>query len=283
MADLNRSQVAVGSLRLNVTDWGSLGKPPLILVHGLASSSHMFDLVAPLLTTHYHVIAYDQRGHGQSDKPDGGYDFESIAADLDGLANALGFANQSLTIAGHSWGASTALYYAATRPNRVRNAILIDGALRPVRAHFASLDSMAPPQRANWPLDAVKRMIRENWLGPAWRPELEPLVLSIYDLSNPADVRPHLKLANHMQIAAALWDFQPNAFYALARCPLLSINAVRSGLPDAQMRAYFAEAQRLSRDLECVWMLDSIHDVPWQRPQALANVMLDWLLSNGRN
>ncbi len=182
--------VTVGELKLNVREWGMDGKPPLLLVHGLASSSHMFDLLAPLLADDYHVISYDQRGHGLSDKPDSGYDFATIAADLERLVDALDLRDAPLTLVGHSWGASTALYYAATRSSQVRRAILLDGALRPVRDHFASLDAMAPPQRVHWPLEDVKRMIRENWLGPAWRPELEPLVLSIYDLSDPDDVRP---------------------------------------------------------------------------------------------
>src|SRR2546428_120887 len=54
----------------------------LVLVHGLGSSRHIWDLVAPELASKYRVLALDQRGHGESDEPDTGYDFPSIVADL---------------------------------------------------------------------------------------------------------------------------------------------------------------------------------------------------------
>jgi pimeloyl-ACP methyl ester carboxylesterase len=270
--------VNIGPLRLNVFDWGSVDKPPLFLLHGLASSSHMFDLIAPPLVADYHVIAYDQRGHGLSDKPHSGYDFENIAVDLDKLIAALGFGDMPFALAGHSWGASTVLYYAASRPAPVQKTILMDGGLRPVRDVFSTLADMAPPQYHNRTLAEVKRMIREDWLGAAWRPELEPLVLSIYDLSNPDDVQPHLELANHMQIAQALWDFSAADYYPHVQCPLLVINAVKAGeSPDPRLQAYAAEAQKRSRNCECVWMLNTIHDIPWQRPKELADIMRRFL------
>ncbi len=270
--------VTAGSLRLNVYEWGKAEKPLLVLLHGLASTSHMFDLIAPLLAPDYHIIACDQRGHGLSDKPDSGYDFETIASDLDNLLKSLGLGDHLFALAGHSWGASTALYYAATRPSRVRRAILLDGGLNPITDSFASLEDMAPPQRKNGSLADVKRMIRENWLGEAWRPELEPLVLSIYDITNPNHVQPHLKLANHMQIAEALWNFRPADFYPRIQCPLLVVIALRtSQTPDSRLLALAEAAKNQAPRTQFVWMPDTIHDIPWQRPQELAGIMSRFL------
>ncbi len=278
MPDIHNHFVSVGALRLNVFDWGTDGQPPLILLHGLASTSRMFDLLAPELIKEYHVVAYDQRGHGLSDKPDDGYDFESIASDLDRLLDALGFGAQPVALAGHSWGASTVLYYAATRLQRVRRSILIDGGLTRVTDSFARLEDMAPPQARNRTLDDLKTMIRQHWLGDAWRPELEPLVLSIYDLSDPLDVQPRLTLARHMQIAEALWNFRPLEYYARVVCPILNIAARRAGEPpNARLQAYAAEAQAQNPRLQFVEMLDTIHDIPWQRPRELAELMRRFL------
>lgn len=107
----------LGDLQIHVQEWGDPGSPLLVLLHGLASSSHMFDLIAPALGDYFHVVAPDQRGHGLSDKPDTGYDFETISRDLDQLLNAYGV--QQAILFGHSWGAYTTLDYAATRPDRV--------------------------------------------------------------------------------------------------------------------------------------------------------------------
>src|SRR5262245_54608551 len=64
--------VEVNGVRLNVLDWGGNG-PPLILIHGLGDSPHVFDDLASFLCDRYHVIAYARRGHGQSEAPAGPY------------------------------------------------------------------------------------------------------------------------------------------------------------------------------------------------------------------
>ncbi len=278
MAEAQNRLVKAGNVKLNVFEWGEASKPLLILLHGLASSSHMFDLIAPKLADDYYVIAYDQRGHGLSDKPAAGYDFETIATDLDHLLETMGLANIPFALVGHSWGAWTALYYAATRPQRVQKTILIDGGLRPVTDFFKSVDEMAPPQHQNWPISDVKRMIREDWLGAAYRPELEPLVLSIYDLTNPNDVQPHLKLAQHMQIAQALWDFKAVNYFAKVQTPVLAVLGIGFGeAPDPQLKAYVNEAKAGFKHFDAAWMPDTIHDIPWHRPYELVTIMEQFL------
>ncbi len=278
MPEAQNRLVQAGRLRLNVFEWGRADDPLLVLLHGLASSSHMFDLIAPQLAEDFHVITYDQRGHGLSDKPHTGYDFETISTDLDNLLETMGLANKPFALAGHSWGAATALYYTATRPQRVQKTILIDGGLRPVTDFFNSVDEMAPPQHHNWPIADVKRMIREDWLGAAYRPELEPLVLSIYDQSNPHDVQPHLKLAQHMQIAQALWDFKAADYFAEVQTPLLAVLGIGFGeSPDPRVKAYVNEAKASLKYFDVAWMPDTIHDIPWHRPHELATIMQRFL------
>ena len=278
MPEARNQFVQAGNMRLNVYEWGSDAKPPLILLHGLASSSHMFDLIAPELAADYHVIAFDQRGHGLSDKPDAGYDYETIASDLDHLLTALGLGDIPFVLAGHSWGASTAFYYTATRPQRVQKTILIDGGLRPVTDFFETVAAMAPPQYQNRTVAEVKRSIRENWLGATYRPELEPPALSIYDLSNPNDVQPYLKLANHMQIAPALWNFRAADYFAQVQSPVLAVLGIGIGETlDPHVQDYVAQAKAGLKDFEAVWMPDTIHDIPWHRPHELLTIMRTFL------
>src|SRR5438105_1003656 len=75
--------------------------PAIVLVHGLSSSRHIWDRVLPLLAPH-RVVAYDQRGHGESDKPDTGYGFDDMTADLEAVLDALAIDRPVLV--GHSWG-----------------------------------------------------------------------------------------------------------------------------------------------------------------------------------
>ena len=74
--------------------------------------------------------------------------------------------------------------------------------------------------------------------GEAYRPELEPLALSVYNVSKPDDVQPYLKLEQHMQIARALWEFNPSDYYARVQASVPTILAIEAGAtPHAQTQA----------------------------------------------
>ena len=272
----------IDDLQLHVQEWGDPRSPTLVLLHGLASTSHMFDLIAPALGDYFHVVAPDQRGHGLSDKPSSGYDFETIARDLDGLLDAYGV--EQGIVFGHSWGAYTTLYYAATRPERIVKAGLIDGGIRLFSELFPTWaeaeQQMSPPAYVNRTLADIEHMIQCDWLGAAYRPELLPLALSVFDISDPNNVHAHLSRANHMQIARAIWDIHPYQYYLQVECPLLSVNAIAPGddTPDAQLQANMAEAEELFSSAEVVWMPDTIHDIPWHRPDELLAIMGQFLL-----
>ena len=117
-------RISVGGLDIHYRDWGASGQP-IVLVHGLASTCHIWDLVAPLLKQRFAVVALDQRGHGESSKPDSGYDFATVAADLGRFTQALGIHKPLLV--GHSWGGNVAVDYAVTHPYGPRGLCLIDG------------------------------------------------------------------------------------------------------------------------------------------------------------
>ena len=274
--------IALSSINVQVAEWGREGKPPLILLHGLASTHHMFDLIAPALAQDWHVYTFDQRGHGLSDKPNTGYDFEQIASDIDELIDVLDI-EQPLRMLGHSWGGYTALYYAATRPEKIAKAVLLDGGTLRFRDRFQDWEqaniAMSPPRYHNQNLDHIKHMIRESWLGEAFRPEIEPLALSIFDLSNPDDVRARLNRENHMQIARSIWAFEPGDYYPKIQCPLLIVYAQSDDPNDyARQQTSAQRAKDGVSDVEIVWMPNTIHDIPWHKPDELVRVLVSFLV-----
>ena len=81
-------RVELHGLTLRVREWPTDG-PPIVLVHGLASNSRIWDDVAGILARSYHLVALDQRGHGLSDRPTDGFSFERVVGDLHGVISAL--------------------------------------------------------------------------------------------------------------------------------------------------------------------------------------------------
>src|SRR5688572_6567467 len=117
-------------VEIGYRDWGGSG-PPLVLAHGLGSSLHMWDYAAPLLARHFHVVAYDQRGHASSSKPDRGYNLDTMVEDLRGLISGLGL--ERPVVVGHSWGALIALAYAGEEGSRCPGVGLVDGGVIDIR------------------------------------------------------------------------------------------------------------------------------------------------------
>src|SRR5215469_610667 len=97
------------------------GEPAILAMHGLASNARWWDLVGAELAPAHRVVAVDLRGHGQSDRPETGYDFDTVVADVREVVEAL--TPRPLVVAGHSWGASVALAYAAAHAERVLGAV----------------------------------------------------------------------------------------------------------------------------------------------------------------
>lgn len=95
---------------------------PLVLISGIGYSLWQWHRMVPLLSEHFQVITFDNRGVGQSDRPAGPYTAQMLAADTVGLLDALGI--EKAIIMGHSMGGFIAQAIALNDPGRVEKLIL---------------------------------------------------------------------------------------------------------------------------------------------------------------
>ncbi|HYB92250.1 MAG TPA: alpha/beta hydrolase [Candidatus Binataceae bacterium] len=127
-------------LKLHYVDWGNPQKPLMVMVHGGRDHCRNWDWAALDLREHYHVIAPDLRGHGDSDWAIGGsYSMIDYVLDLAQLLQAV--AHEPVTLIGHSLGGGIVLEYSGTFPETVKAVISIEGLgprpgmIRPTPAH----------------------------------------------------------------------------------------------------------------------------------------------------
>ncbi len=112
-------------LRFHYLDWENGEKEPLLLLHGFMGHAHVWDGFAPMARAHYHVLALDQRGHGESQWSEGrAYTIDDHFLDLSSFVEALRLS--PLNLMGHSMGGRNALFYAALNPQKVARLVLVD-------------------------------------------------------------------------------------------------------------------------------------------------------------
>jgi pimeloyl-ACP methyl ester carboxylesterase len=110
---------------LNCVDYGGAGRPAVLLVHGGAAHARWWDFVAPALVTTHHVIALDQRGHGDSQwTREWGYGTRHYVADLRAIIGGWCFGPPVLV--GHSMGGHNVMCYAGLYGEPLRAMVAID-------------------------------------------------------------------------------------------------------------------------------------------------------------
>ena len=100
---------------------------PLIMIPGWSQSAAEFGRNISALAKSRRVIALDMRGHGDSDKPEGGYRIQRLAKDLEEVIAALGLT--SVDVLGHSMGSSVIWSYLDLfGPKNLRKLVIVDQA-----------------------------------------------------------------------------------------------------------------------------------------------------------
>ncbi len=106
-------------------DWGTPAGTPVVLIHGWPLTSASWEMNARVLADNgYRVIAYDRRGFGRSDWAAKGYEYDTLASDLNDLLEALELRNA--TLVGFSMGGGEVARYLSTYgTGRVSKAVLV--------------------------------------------------------------------------------------------------------------------------------------------------------------
>jgi pimeloyl-ACP methyl ester carboxylesterase len=267
--------LTIGELRFHYRDWGGHGWP-ILLLHGLASTSHIWDLVAPLLVEDARAIALDLRGHGQSDKPDSNYDFETVVDDV--IAALKELQMEHPVVVGHSWGAMVGLWMAANYPDSLSGLVMVDGGLVDMGTQGSweqTLERLAPPKLDGLPVAEFRTLLVDHAPQGLVTPAAEAAILANFEIDGDEKIHPRLPRAYHERILRAMWEQRIYQQYEKVACPtlLLPVRWREQDDPNhvALKEAGAAKAEELIADVEVAWLEDTIHDVPLQKPHLVAD------------
>ena len=155
--------ITVNGLSLHYLDWGTVGRPAMVLLHGLRGHSHSWDDFSEAVCQDYHVLALDQRGRGDSDwAKDGDYSTGAYVADLAALSDTLKI--NSFVLVGHSMGGRNSMSFAARYPEKVQKLVIVDvgPVIDPVGGERLRQEILTVPEEFDSFEAVVEYMTKEN-------------------------------------------------------------------------------------------------------------------------
>jgi pimeloyl-ACP methyl ester carboxylesterase len=274
----NETFVRISSGDRAIVDRGPLDDQlPFLLVHGLASNKHMYDGVGEALAAAgRRSIAIDQRGHGHSAKPDGGYDIATVSADLVEVLEALSIPRA--VVVGQSWGGNVVIEMGVRFPEIVAAVACVDGGFIHLGSQFDSWEDCAaklkPPKLIGTPFTTLQGWMRDA--HPDW-PESSRLgEVASFEVRADNTIAPWLTFDRHMAILHDLYLHDPTASYPLLRAPTIMIPAGSQASFSNDKHGAVNHALSLLPNGTAHWFDNADHDIHAQFPQELTAVLLDF-------
>jgi pimeloyl-ACP methyl ester carboxylesterase len=229
--------------RIHFLDWGGVGTPGVVLVHGLAASGWVWAPIARRLIAARRTVAMDLRGHGLSDAPTdtGAYDLEVLAGDVVAVAEGSGLldadaaeaAGATVTLVGHGFGAIVAAAAAAELGDRCARLVLVDGGLDHLPSS-TGLDVDEFLRGLDEPPEVMRSMgaylaDRRSWDPGSWDADQERAARAAV-VETPAGrlvsaTRPHALDA----AVRTMFRYRPGTVLARVRAPIVAVRRITPG------------------------------------------------------
>ncbi|SHL73851.1 alpha/beta fold hydrolase [Phytopseudomonas punonensis] len=237
---------------------------PVLLIHGLGSSTLDWELQIPVLAAQHRVIALDVRGHGRSDKPRQRYRISDFAGDAAALIEHLGLAPVHLV--GISMGGMIGFQLGVDSPHLLRSLTVVNS---------------GPEVKAKKPADyleiakrwTLSRLLSLDTIAKALgkmlfpKPEQAELRRKVEERWPRNDKRAYLASLD----AIIGWGVRERL--SRITCPTLVISADRDYTPVAQKQAYVDELS----DARLLVIADSRHATPLDQPEHFNRSLLAFL------
>ncbi|AYZ13063.1 alpha/beta hydrolase [Chryseobacterium arthrosphaerae] len=117
--------ITVNNRQVHIQELNKGAEQTVVLIHGMFSNLSIYYFnIAPILAKHFHVVMYDLKSHGMSERFLDGYDLDNMSSDLIGLIDHLQL--EKVHLAGYSFGGLIALKTALTYPERVNQLVVME-------------------------------------------------------------------------------------------------------------------------------------------------------------
>jgi len=263
--------VEAGGLRLHYLDYGTAGRPTMLCLHGGAAHGHWFDFVAAGFAPDYHVLALDQRGHGDSAwVAPPAYSYRDYAADIDKAVETLGL--REFVLVGHSMGGMVSMLYAATYPGRLKKLVIVDTSIKLSEERLAAMRDVG--MRTGSSYSTREELVARYRLRPPGtlaRPEVVRHVAGYSARQFPDGSWRH-KFDRNVYATRENLDGMP--FWDRIKVPALLVKGGRSQRISPQI---FSDVTARAPQVELAEVADSDHHVTLDNPEGFVRAVKPFL------
>ncbi|MBJ3775630.1 alpha/beta fold hydrolase [Acuticoccus mangrovi] len=251
--------VPVGDITMGVTLRGA-GKP-IVFIHGLGWDRRLWAGEAERLAGRYLTVTGDSRGHGLSDKPEGPYSIDMLAADWIGVIDALGLAD--ICLVGFSQGGMIAQTIMRDRPELVSALMLVSTSPASAASTRENMEKRLAAEAVDG-ARAAAEIAAASIFSPAWR-ERHPDTLEAF-----LEWRVTADQAALASATRALYDFDVTGTLPAVAVPTLVVAGVDDVLTKPAGMQKIAE---LVPGAEYLEVADSGHMIPIEQPAAFSELI----------
>lgn len=273
----------IDNKKVSYYEYGNKENPTVVCIHGLVGNAiYSFAEIAKILENKFHLIVFDNPGHGKTTAFDheDDYLFSNLSKWYDKVFQQV--LNKPFYLMGHSWGADIVLHFTKMKPNNVLGLVLLDGGFT-----FPENQSDMTFEKAftGWN-EYMDNSMYYNWdeviqeyknYTKRWSSEIEQYVASIFIKKNEDQFE---LVTSKFTVLAIIKSFFKEPFsqtYPFINVPVMLIHSTLPISLNTARDIGISQLNHTIKDLSVIAIEDTNHMIQWDEPTKVSNLVSKWI------
>ncbi|MFB7142796.1 alpha/beta fold hydrolase [Gottfriedia sp. NPDC056225] len=269
--------------KVSYYEYGNKENQTIVCFHGLAGNAiYSFAELAKILENKFHLIVFDNPGHGKTTAFDNEDDY--LFSNLSNWYNKVlkQVINKPFYLMGHSWGADIVLNFTKMNPNNVLGIVLLDGGftypenqsdMTFEKAYTGWSEYMDNSSYNNW-----DELIQEykNYTK-RWSRDIEHYVASLFTKNNQDQFELITSKFTVLSIVKAFFKEPFSKTYPFIKVPVMLIHATIPASLNLARDVGISQLNRSVKDVSVIAIEDTTHMIQWDEPNKVSNLITNWI------
>jgi pimeloyl-ACP methyl ester carboxylesterase len=269
--------------KVSYYEYGNIENPTIVCFHGLAgNANYSFAELAKILKNKFHLIVFDNPGHGKTTAFDNEDDY--LFSNLSNWYNKVlvQVINKPFYLMGHSWGADIVLHFTKMNPHNVLGIVLLDGGftypenqsdMTFEKAFTGWSEYMDNSSYNNW-YEVIQEY--KNYTKRS-SSDIENHVASLFKKNNQDQFELITSKFTVLSIIKAFFKEPFSKTYPFIKVPVMLIHATIPTSLNLARDVGISQLNRNIKDLSVIAIEDTTHMIQWDEPNKVSNIITNWI------